>query len=176
MVFSVIRASRTLMGEVKEIINSNFYLYKDIIVHPEDISEHQVDDTWVEKNFPMREFYLARDQGEYVGTVSYQKLGTFAYIGYLFIKKGYHRQGYGKRLIQFLHMRLYQDSILDLRLFSNNKAKWAIDAYLKMGFTILASDETEICALDGGVMQPFYEANHMCLQKILPPPKPVSFM
>ena len=176
MVFSRIRASHSLMGEVKEIINSNFYLYKDIIVHPEDISEHQVDDTWVEKNFPMREFYLARDQGEYVGTISYQKLGTFAYIGYLFIKEGYYRQGYGKRLIQFLHMRTYQDNITDIRLFSHSKAPWAINAYLKMGFTILSSDETEICTLDEGIMSPFYEADHIFLQKVLPPLKPVSFM
>ncbi|XEO77422.1 hypothetical protein WKT22_02451 [Candidatus Lokiarchaeum ossiferum] len=176
MVFSVIRASRTLMVEVQRIINSNFYLYKDIIVHPEDISEHQVDEAWVEKNFARREFYVARDQGEYVGMCSYQKIGSFAYIGYLFVQDGYHRQGYGKKMLQFLEMRTYQDKLTDLRLFSNKNAKWAIEAYLKMGFSILSSDATEICNMEGGVMAPFYEANHIFFQKILPSPKPISFM
>ena len=164
------------MSEVKKIINSNFYLYQNIIEHPEDISEHQVDDSWVEKNFMLREFYVARDQGKYVGMISYQKLGSFAYIGYLFVKQGFHRQGYGRKLMQFLEMRAYQDNVTDIRLFSNKQAQWAIEAYLSWGFNILSENESEICTMDENIMAPFYEANHIFLQKLLPPPKQVSFM
>ena len=79
---SIIRASLSLMCEIRDIINSNYQMYKEILLIPEDHNEHFVDEQWIEQNFPIREFYLARENGKYVGMASYQNLGDFAYIGY----------------------------------------------------------------------------------------------
>lgn len=168
--FSVIRASMALMDEMRECINSNAPLY-DQIVAPQDMSEHIVDQTWAERNFKIREFYLARDGGQYVGGASYQKLGDFAYIGYFYIKNQLLRQGYGRKLMQFMELRTMKDEVTDLRLFANPKADWAVNFYTKYGFHILSSDKQEILAMNNKVMEPFYEENSYFMQKILPKPK-----
>jgi ribosomal protein S18 acetylase RimI-like enzyme len=172
--FAVIRASFELMNEVMDCINSNSELYHEI-VDPKDWSEHSVDETWAKRNFVIREFYLARDEGQFVGEASYQNLGNFAYIGYFYIKNQFLHQGYGSRLMQFMEMRARRDEIADMRLFCNPKAEWAVNFYTKLGFTVLSADKQEILAMDDGVMEPFYEEDAYFMQKMLPPPKPLSF-
>jgi len=168
--FTIIRASRELMGEVRTIINSNHDLYKDI-VDPVDLPEHWVDDAWAERNFAIREFYLARDDApkHYVGTASYQNLGKFAYIGYFYIKREFHWQKYGQTLMKFIEMRTVLDHVTDLRLFCNPKSMWARDFYIKIGFKVLSSEKNEILAMDNGVMKPFYEQGALFMQKQLKP-------
>jgi GNAT superfamily N-acetyltransferase len=168
--FTIVRASRELMDEVRTIINSNYDLYKDI-VDPVDLPEHWVDEAWAERNYAIREFYLARDdeQNQYLGAASYQNLGKFAYVGYFYIKREFHRQKYGQALIKFLEMRLVLNHLRDLRLFCNPKSTWARDFYLKQGFKILTSEKDEILAMDNGVMKPFYEQGALFLQKQLNP-------
>ena len=163
------------MNEVREILNGNYYLYKDIIENPVDLKEHYVDQSWVDNNFQKREFYLARDEGKYVGFASYQNLGKFGYIGYLYIKKGFHRKNYGRGLMNFLEMRCMQDNIRSLRLLTNQKATWANDAYLSMGFKIISKDKEEIFSMDDGVMKEFYEENSLYWEKILHPLKKLSW-
>jgi ribosomal protein S18 acetylase RimI-like enzyme len=158
------------MDNVIECLNSNADLYKTI-VDPKDWSEHHVDKAWAERNFKIREFYLARDQGQYVGFASYQKLGLFAYIGYFYISRAFHRKGYGKALMNFMEMRTVTDNVLDLRLFCNPKSTWAVKFYQAQGFKILETEKAKILAIDQGIMTPFYEEDSYFMQKRLKAPK-----
>lgn len=168
--FTVFRASIQFMDNVIECLNSNADLYKTI-VDPKDWLEHLVDKTWAERNFKIREFYLARDQGQYVGMASYQKLGSFAYIGYFYINRAWHRKGYGKALMNFMEMRTLTDNLVDLRLFCNPRSTWALNFYQKVGFQILETEKAKILAMDNGVMEPFYEECSYFMQKRLKAPK-----
>lgn len=174
--FSIIRASLSLMNEIRDIINSNYHLYKDFLLIPKDHSEHFVNEQWVEKNFQIREFYIARDKGIYVGMASYQNLGNFAYIGYFYIRFGMHQQGYGNRLMQFLEMRTKSAGLTDIRLFVNNSADWAQKAYKSMGFNLLSDNKKEILSLEQGIFKNYYEEDISLLQKILSPLKNVEFI
>lgn len=175
MAFLVVRASKSLMYEVRECINSNYDRYKDI-VSEKDLSEHQVDEVWVERNFEIREFYLGRDSTtkQYVGMGSFQDLGNFAYIGYFYVKPEFQRQNYGRAIMTFLEMRAMSKEITDLRLFANRKAGWAIDFYKKRGFKIISKAKDEILAMDGGVLKPFYEEDAYLMKKELPEPEPLN--
>ncbi len=174
--FSIIRASISLMDEIREIINSNYKLYEQILLIPEDHNEHFVNKQWAEQNFPNREFYLVRDNKEYVGMGSYQNLGDFAYIGYFYIKFGFHRKGYGKRIMQFLEMRAKTDQLKEIRLFVNKSADWAENAYISMGFKPLSSDKQEILLMNNGILKKYYEEGQTLLFKTLPPLKPASLI
>jgi GNAT superfamily N-acetyltransferase len=166
---TVIRASYALMDEVRAIINSNYDLYKDI-VDPVDLSEHNVDKSWADRNFKIREYYLARYDGQFVGTGSYQNLKTCAYIGYFYIKRSFQRKNFGRGLMQFLELRTMTDKITKLRLFCNPKSTWAVTFYKKVGFYVLSDDKQEILTLDHGVFKPFYEQDSLLMEKILPEP------
>ena len=173
--FTIVRASFPLMDEVREIINSNYEMYKEILLIPEDHSEHFVSKDWAERNFHIREFYLARDGNEYVGAASYQNLGEFAYIGYFYIKFGFHRKGYGRRLMQFLEMRARSEEIEELRLFRNDSASWAESAYKAMGFKELTSSKEEILSMNRGILKNYYEEGQTLLFKTLSPLKQVKY-
>ncbi len=162
--FTVVRANMDFMGEVRACINSNYEMYAPI-VDPQDLGEHRVDETWAEKNYRIREFFVARAGGQTVGTASFQKLGTFAYIGYFYIKSPFHGKGYGRALMNFMEMYAKTREITDLRLFTNAKATWALEFYQKMGFSIITTEKEEILSLEGGILQPFYEQNSYLLSK-----------
>jgi GNAT superfamily N-acetyltransferase len=167
--FTVIRASMALMNEVQACVNENAFLY-EYIVDPKDLGEHHVDTAWAERNFKIREFYLARAEGEYVGAASYQKLGSFAYIGYFYIKPKCHKLGYGQQFMRFLEMRTQSDNVTDLRLFANGKANWALSFYERVGFKVLMTEKQDIMNIDNGIFKPFYEEGAYLLQKVLPKP------
>ncbi|MFX0101526.1 MAG: GNAT family N-acetyltransferase [Candidatus Hodarchaeota archaeon] len=175
MVFLVVRASKSLMHEVRECINSNYDKYKDI-VSEKDRSEHQVDEEWAERNFEIREFYLGRDSDKkkYVGMGSFQDLGKFAYVGYFYVKPEFQRQNYGRSIMNFLEMRAMSKNINDLMLFANNKADWAIKFYEKLGFEIISKDKEEILSIEKGVFKPFYEEDAYLMKKVLPEVKPLN--
>lgn len=173
---SIIRASLSIMGEIRDIINSNYQMYKDILLIPEDHNEHFVNEQWIEQNFPIREFYLARENGEYVGMASYQNLGDFAYIGYFYVKFGYHRKGYGRNIMRFLEMRAKSNQLNEIRLFVNKSADWAEKAYKSMGFKPFSSDKQEILSMNQGIFKKYYEEGQTLLFKTLPPLKPTKII
>ncbi len=164
---SIIRASRILMREVATIINSNFALYQNIISNSKDLQNHQIDEAWIAQNYPIREFYLARTNGNYIGMVSYQHLPPVAYVGYLFIKAGYYRQGYGKTLMQFIKLRAKLDKLDRICLFTNPKAVWAMDAYRSMAFDIITTEKADIMTFEGGILRDFYEEGSVLFQKYI---------
>ena len=173
---SIIRASPSLMGEIRDIINSNYQMYKEILLIPEDHNEHFVNERWVDQNFPIREFYLAREKKEYVGMASFQNLGDFAYIGYFYIKFGYHRKGYGRKIMQFLEMRAKSDQLKEIRLFVNKSADWAEKAYKSMGFKALSSNKQEILLMNDGILKKYYEEGQTLLFKTMTPLKPATLI
>nr|MDO8084202.1 GNAT family N-acetyltransferase [Candidatus Sigynarchaeum springense] len=168
MVTGIVRATRDMMVHVQDIINSNYPLYEGI-VDPRDIGEHRVDGAWARRNFAIREFYLLREAGStsYVGFGSFQVLGNFAYVGYLYVRHGYHQRGYGKAIVSFLERRAVDAGVHDLRLFVNEKATWAREFYARMGFTVFLSRKEDILGLNGGIMASFYEENSLFLRKVL---------
>nr|MDO8112482.1 GNAT family N-acetyltransferase [Candidatus Sigynarchaeota archaeon] len=157
-----------MMDEVRACINSNYDLYKSIS-DPRDMSEHQVGDAWVERNFKIREFYLLRDDstGQFIGAGSFQVLGTFAYIGYFYIKNNFQRKGYGPFLMKFLEQHAIDSKKKDLRLFVHEKATWARKFYEKMGFVIYSSNKHEILSINKGILVPFYEEGSLLMKKKL---------
>ena len=138
---SIFQASYEFRDEVKECINQNYDLYQNI-VDPTDLSEHQVDDEWAERNFRIRKFYLMKDKSEYVGMGSYQNLGPFAYVGYFYIRPKFHRKGYGQKLMQFLETQAKTEHLKFIQLFANSKAQWAINFYHKIGFTTFKTQKS----------------------------------
>jgi ribosomal protein S18 acetylase RimI-like enzyme len=164
--FSVFRASWELMDEVRACINDNYQIYKDI-VDPIDLSEHQVDEKWAELNYSIREFYVARDKGEYIGAASFQNLENFAYIGYFYIKPPFQGQNYGRALMNFLELHAKLEKIQKICLFANNRADWAIKFYKKLGFRIISEDKQEILSFNGGILSRFYEQNAFLMEKKL---------
>ena len=167
LMFSIIRASQQLMPEVVKILNSTYFLFKDLFTDPADLQEHHVDEAWIARNFPKREFFLARVDGEYVGFVSYQNMASYAYVGYLYIQNGFFRKGYGKNLMNFVERNVNLDKLPEIRLFVNEKADWARQAYLRMGFEIIASSLEEILAIDENLKE-YYETGNILVRKVLP--------
>jgi len=164
------------MDEIRDIINSNYHLYEKILLIQEDHNEHFVNEQWAEQNFPIQEFYLARDNGEYVGMASYQNLGDFAYIGYLYVKFGFHRKGYGRRIMQILEMKAKSEQLNEIRLFVNDSADWAENAYKSMGFQELTMNKQEILSMNQGILSKYYEEGQTLLLKTLPPLKPTKII
>jgi GNAT superfamily N-acetyltransferase len=168
MTTEIVRATRDMMVHVRDIINSNYRLYAGI-VDARDLSEHEVTDAWADRNFKIREFYLLREDGKggYAGAGSFQVLGNFAYVGYLYVRYGHQRRGIGQTLISFLERRTIEAGVRDLRLFVNEKASWARKFYARMGFTVFLSRKEDIMGLDGGIMAPFYEEGSLFMRKAL---------
>ena len=164
---TMIRASLELMDEVRECINSNYDLYKDI-VEEKDLSEHMVSQEWAERNFKIREFYLARKDGKYVGATSYQNLNDkLAYVGYFYIKRQHQGKGLGSAMMNFVQMRTLKDDLDQLYLFAQPDAHWAGAFYHKLGFKIASSDKEQILDIENGVFEPFYEENCLLMHKTL---------
>jgi len=168
MGFTIIKATRDMMDDVKACINSNYDLYKNIS-DPDDLSEHQVDDAWADRNFKIREFYLLQDEdtGESTGEGSFQVLGKFAYIGYFYVKAGFQGQGRGKILMKYLEELALERGKHDLRLFVHAKADWAKNFYKNMGFKVFKSAKDSILAIDNGILKPFYEEGSLLMRKQL---------
>ena len=162
---SIIRASIGLMSIACEIINSNMKLYKNILENPSEIQDYLVNDQWVKKNFPKREFYLVKSEQEYVGMASFQKLNDFAYIGYFHIKFPKYQKGYGTQLMKFLEMRTKTEKLNKIRLFTHKNASWAIKYKKKMGVRLLEDDQQTIDHLDSGLLRQFHKKNHILFKQ-----------
>ncbi|MHA1519919.1 MAG: GNAT family N-acetyltransferase [Promethearchaeota archaeon] len=163
--FQIFRASRELLPEVVDILNSNVPLYESIVIDPSNSDEVNVTLEWAQENFETREFYVIRDGGSNVGFATYQNLGKFAYVGFLFIQYGKHGNGYGTALVNYLLWRTKLEKLSGLRLFVNKKAKWALNFYQKLEFTILSKNKEEILAMDDGIMEPFFIDDHVYMEK-----------
>jgi len=165
--FTIIRASRALMPIVCEIINSNIQQIQTIMAQSDNFMDYLVDADWVKFNYPRREFYLARVQKQYIGMASFQVLKDFAYIGYFHIRAHHHRQGYGKKLMEFLEFYAKKDGLTTIRLFTHKKAKWAIDFYTNLSFKLIETNGKKIKQMHNGIFKPFHSKDHILWQKVI---------
>lgn len=178
----IIKAGREFIPRIVEILNSNAPLYQNIVSNPEQSDEMGVDIGWAEKNFNIRDFYILFDNTEldrvhspsesskdskYPAFATYQNMGSFSYIGFLFVEFGKHKRGYGRSLLNFLEIRTIHEGLPEIRLFVHRKADWAQNFYQKMGYHVISDNKEEILAMDEGIMQPFYLDDHIYLGKHL---------
>ena len=163
--FQIFRASKELLPDVVDILNSNAPLFESIVNDPAHSDEVNVTLEWAQENFESREFYVIRDGESNVGFATYQNLEKFAYVGFLFINYGKHGNGYGSALVNYLLWRAKTDKLPSLRLFVNRHADWALDFYQKLDFTIISEKKAEIVAMDDRLMERFYVDDHIYMEK-----------
>ncbi|MHA1392880.1 MAG: GNAT family N-acetyltransferase [Promethearchaeota archaeon] len=152
------------MQEAAEIIKSNYDLYKDFI-HEEDLPEYLPDQNWIDKNYAMREFYLLKYKDKYIGVSSFQKIENFAYIGYFFIKNGFHRKGFGTILLRYIEYIAKMENLNEIFLFTHPEADFALNFYKKHGYEIIETDRENILRFRGGILKDFYEKGSYLLRK-----------
>jgi ribosomal protein S18 acetylase RimI-like enzyme len=145
------------MSDVVEIIRSSASWYEDI-VEPEDFSEHLVDQDWARKNFPRRDFFVARLGDEVVGTVTLQDAGRdHVYLGYVYLHEDQVGNGFGRDLLDFARSETRRRGRESMVLIAHPEATWACRAYEKYGFEVIARSREEILAWEDGWLEPFHE-------------------
>jgi GNAT superfamily N-acetyltransferase len=144
------------MAVVSEMIRSSKSWYRRFI-DPDDMSEHDPTEEWEEKNYELRDFYLGRLGDEPIGTVSLQYPGDYAYVGYLYLYTDHVGNGYGGDLLDFAVRQARRMGKKAMVLLCHPKAVWAVRAYEKYGFRVIAKSKEDVLAWEGGWMEPYYE-------------------
>ena len=156
MTLEITRARWTDMPQVAAFIRSSAHWYEEI-VDEKDLGEHHVDEAWIAKNYFRREFYLGKDDGKAIGTISLQVIKGFAYLGYIYLDVDQVGKGYGQQLMEFAKKEAKRRHLKGMVLIAHPKAKWATRAYLKYGFKKIATEKREVLSWNGGVLKPYYE-------------------
>ncbi|GGI92567.1 bifunctional helix-turn-helix transcriptional regulator/GNAT family N-acetyltransferase [Legionella impletisoli] len=141
---------------IRRFINSSFDWYARII-DEKDVSDHAVDDSWVQKNMYEREFYIAEHEGKPVGTLSMQFFGEYAYLGYVFVDANEVGKGFGRKLLGFAEEEAKNRGMKGMALIAHPQARWAIKAYQKFGFKLKYRNKEDILAWNNGALKPYYE-------------------
>lgn len=92
------RAKYNDMSLVTRFINSSAKWYEPFVAE-KDMSEHRPDQKWIEKNYFRREFYIGYEGDQPVGTISYQNIEDYAYLGYIYLDVDHVGKGFGKQLM-----------------------------------------------------------------------------
>ena len=150
------RAKLDDMPVVAEFIRSSSDWYEKF-VDEKDMAEHDVDETWMTKNYFRREFYIGSNGEEDVGTISMQNLNGFAYLGYIYLDVKHVGKGYGHRLMEFAKHEAKRKGMKGLVLIAHPEASWAVKAYLKFGFKVVAKAKKEVLNWNNGSLKPYYE-------------------
>lgn len=149
-------ARREEMDLIAGFVRSSADWYAEF-VDEEDMSEHDVDEAWAEKNFARRDFYLGFAGEVPVGTISIQYFGDFAYLGYIYLDVAHVGKGYGHDLMRFAEETAREAGMRGLALIAHPKAIWAKKAYLKFGFEIVETRKEGVLAWQDGVLEEYYE-------------------
>ena len=154
------------MAEVARIYNSTLDAYAPIMT-PKELAKWRVDGRWMEKNFPIRDFYIAKDPytKENVGMISLQFFpqADLGYLGYVFVDKSFLGEGVGKKMISFAEGEFAKRGLSKMALISHPRAGKVIESYEKCGFK--KSMESEPTRQFEGVLEPFYDENYVLLVK-----------
>ena len=78
--------------------------------------------------------------------------------------------------MQFLEMKAKSEQLNEIRLFVNDSADWAENAYKSMGYQKLSSNKQEIRSMNQGILSKYYEEGQTLLVKTLPPLKPTKLI
>lgn len=152
----IARAKRDDMPTVANLVRSSADWYRPF-VDEKDMAEHEVDETWQEKNFQRRTFYLGRLRGRAIGTISTQTLGDYAYLGYIYLDVKHVGRGHGRTLMKFAERKVREGGKQGMALIAHPEATWAKKAYLKYGFEIAATEKPDVLAWQDGALKPYYE-------------------
>lgn len=145
------------MSKIARIISSSAKWYEPII-DEKDMKEHEVDDSWIDKNYTRRDFYIAQDpSGEEIGTISMQYFGNTTYLGYIYVHAEKTGNGYGKKLIKFAEEQAKEKGQESLILIAHPKATWATKAYERYGFKKKFDSKEKVLNYKEGLLEPYYE-------------------
>ncbi|MEZ4741866.1 MAG: GNAT family N-acetyltransferase [Bdellovibrionota bacterium] len=153
---SIRAASYREMPKIASFIRSSSDWYENF-VSEKDMDEHNVGSEWIEKNYRRRSFYLGNNGKEDVGTISFQRIGNFAYLGYIYLNVDHVGKGYGHELMEFAKAEAKRQGLKGLVLIAHPEAKWAVKAYLKFGFKVIARSKDEVLKWQDGALVPYYE-------------------
>lgn len=157
------RATPADMRVVADILRSTADWYEELCA-PEDMDQHDVPDDWARKNHERREFFVARIDDEIVGTISLQDAGDVLYLGYVYLHADHVGKGYGKRLLQFARGMAGERGKEGMVLIAHPDAHWAIKAYTRFGFDVVAEEREDVLAWNEGWLAPYYEEGFYLLQ------------
>lgn len=149
-------ARREDMPTVAALVRSSADWYRPF-VDEKDMGEHEVDEAWETKNYERRNFYLGRVRGKAIGTISTQRLGDYAYLGYIYLDVDHVGNGYGGTLMRFAERTIRRTDARGMALIAHPEASWAKRAYLKYGFRIAATEKEDVLAWQDGALEPYYE-------------------
>lgn len=146
------------METVADFLRSTADWYRPFL-DEEDMAEHDVPAEWKQENFERRDFYVGElsENEEAVGTVSLQYFGDFAYVGYVYLDADHVGNGYGRQLLEFAAGMASRKGCKGVALIAHPQAKWAVKAYTKFGFEMVAEDRSEVLAWNDGALEPYYE-------------------
>lgn len=145
------------MTRVADILRSTADWYEPLL-DPKDMQEHDVDEGWAERNYERREFYVGVEPDDsVVGTVSLQAAGEYAYLGYIYLLANRVGRGYGQRLLRFAAETSRRRGYRALVLIAHPDAKWAVKAYRRFGFRVIAERRREVLRWNHGWLRPYYE-------------------
>lgn len=144
------------MQDVAEILRSTAEWYEPL-VDPSDMDQHDVDEDWAAKNYRMREFFVATLDDAVVGCVSIQEAGDKIYLGYVYLHADHVGHGYGRRLLDFAQAEATRRGKTGMVLIAHPDAGWAVRAYERYGFEILAEQRRDVLAWNDGWLKPYYE-------------------
>jgi ribosomal protein S18 acetylase RimI-like enzyme len=126
--------------------------------HPgKDLMAYYTHESWKERNFREREFFIGYANGQAVGTVSFQHCGAYGYLGYLYLDQKQMGKRYGQHLLYFAETLASVRNLKGLVLIVHPEAVWAVKAYEKFGFTRILSDKASILRWENGVLESYYD-------------------
>ncbi len=152
----ITRATRSDMPLVAHFIRSSAEWYKPFIAQ-KDLSEHEVGEKWIAKNYPLRDFFIGYNQHEPVGTISMQTVRGYTYLGYIYLDVAHVGKRFGHQLVEFAKLRSQGIGNKGMFLIAHPEASWSVKAYKKMGFKKIASKKEDVLAWNDGVLEPYYE-------------------
>lgn len=144
------------MTAVADIVRSSADWYEPF-VDEKDMAEHDVDESWAERNYRLREFFVAKRNGRVIGTISLQDARDCAYLGYVYLHADEVGNGLGRRLLEFAEKGCRARDKEAMVLIAHPEAAWATRAYEKFGFTCVAEEKEDVLAWNDGWLDPYYE-------------------
>lgn len=166
---TLLKARLDDMPSIARIITSSSEWYRPFVAE-KDMDQHDVDEKWQRENFKKREFWLGKNsKGETVGTVSLQFFDQTAYLGYVYLHADHTGKGHGKKLLLHAKQEAIESGMKELILIAHPKAKWAMKAYLRFGFRVIAKEKEKILEYKDGLLGPYYEEGFHLLKYTLEP-------
>lgn len=127
------------------------------LVDPEDMDQHDVEDSWFKENLRKREFLVLEFEGEVAGVLTLQDTGEHLYLGYVYLHVDFTGRGLGKVLLHRAWDEAQRRGKRGMVLIAHPDATWAVKAYERYGFQCIAADREHVLAWNDGWLAPYYE-------------------